>query len=638
MTKRTFLCTASILLITGLSSLPAHAAPSVDKVEESIMTSNASTWWDDRYGDGYLNSMSYSQDSLISHNGWQYAAFYNSNRHVTVQRRQLPNGSWESAVLTDYTQTTNDNHNNISIGISPLDGRLHLAFDHHDDELHYRYSIADLTDNPSSHNWDASLFGNVQNHMNNGTISPLTYPRFITAPDGTLVFEGRLGQSGNGESWLWRYDNDGTWTEVGKFIENTYNGGDANAYFFGIHFDANNRLHAAWVWRENFGGNSNHDILYAYSDDHGSTWRNNNGSLVSTTGSTFITLDSNVKVWTIPTDSGLINQEAMAVDSQGRVHVLARRDIDGVNKQVHFWRDTDGTWIQNSTGINTKTWDNRSKIGFDSVGNVYAIMPNLQIASASAARGYVDWTVVDVQDNGRFRHSEPLIDYYNLKNGNDELYIYAQKGTGNSTSPDIAVIKYTINGSDFSGWTLCANEGQACEFSGTRDVRYGANGSYFTGTYTDSVACGNSTFGDPINGVEKVCEVYVNHGETVANWSYCAKEGESCRFPGTREVRYGADGNYANGTYSDTANCDNATFGDPIRGTVKSCEVNINDWIYCAAEGETCNFSDTREVRYGANGSYVTQTLTDGTACDNATFGDPIRGTVKACHYRKVQN
>ncbi len=638
MTTTKILSTVSALLVTGLLALQLQAAPSVQKAEASIMTTNATDWWDDRYGDGYLSNMSYSQDSLLSYKGWQYATYYNAERHVVVQRRELPDGQWQSLVLTDYTQTTNDNHNTISIGISPVDGRLHLAFDHHDDTLHYRQSSADVVNNPQDCHWDASLFGSVQDHLNHGTVSSLTYPRFAMAPDGTLIFEARLGQSGNGESWLWRYNNDGTWTETGKFIENTYDGGDANAYFFGIRFDINNRLHAAWVWRENFGGNSNHDIMYAYSDDHGSTWRNNSGSLVATTGSAFITLDDDVKVWDIPTDSGLINQEAMAVDLQGRVHILARRDIGGVNKQVHFWRDGNGTWIQSSTGINTRRWDNRSKIGFDSSGNVYAIMPSLQIASASAAKGYTDWTVVESRDSGRFHHSEPLIDYYAMRSGKDELYVYAQKGTVNSTSPDIAVIKYTLDGPAYSGWTLCAHEGQLCEFSATQEVRYGASGSYFAGSYTGSVACGNDSFGDPIPRVEKICEVYVNSGETVENWSFCAAEGETCRFPGTRNVRYGANDSYATGNYTHHVACDNATFGDPIRGTVKSCEININDWIYCAAEDQQCNFLGTREVRYGASGRYTTQILTDGTKCDNATFSDPIGDTVKACHYRKIED
>ncbi|AJQ96587.1 BNR repeat-containing protein [Gynuella sunshinyii] len=563
--------TLFITLSTTLVTMPVQSAPSVGKTEESIMTTDATTWWDDRYGDGYLSSMSYSQDSVISYGGWQYAAYYNHNRQVVIRRRQLPGGNWDSLTLSDYTQTENDNHNNISLGISPLDGRIHVSFDHHDSNLHYRLSVAGVANYPNSYSWNNALFSSVQSHLDNGTINPLTYPRFITAGDGTMIFEGRIGQSGNGESWLWRYNNDGHWTELGKFIENSYNGGDANAYFFGIQFDTHNRLHAAWVWRENFGGNSNHDIMYAYSDDYGRTWRNNAGRLVAVTGQSFITRDSDVKIWTIPTNSGLINQEAMVVDLQGRVHVLARRDIDGSNRQVHYWRDTRGQWSQMDTGIKTKIWDNRSKLAYDKDGNLYAIMPNIQIASASANKHYTDWTVVNLDDNSRYTHSEPLIDFYGLKQGRDELYVYAQKGTVKQTSGDIAILKYQLNGRPFQGWSLCANEGQQCEFSGTREVRYGYDGTYNSGTFTNATECNNSVFGDPIRGVEKTCEIQLNQDESALPWIYCAGENQTCQFQGIRTVRYGANGHYFYGQHSDGISCSNSAFGDPVSGEWKSC-------------------------------------------------------------------
>ena len=44
-----------------------------------------------------------------------------------------------------------------------------------------------------------------------------------------------------------------------------------------------------------------------------------------------------------------------------------------------------------------------------------------------------------------------------------------------------------------------------------------------------------------------------------------------------------------------------------------------SEWTVCASEGEVCAFSGTQQVRYGANGSYVYRSLSDGisvrTAC-----------------------
>jgi hypothetical protein len=56
-------------------------------------------------------------------------------------------------------------------------------------------------------------------------------------------------------------------------------------------------------------------------------------------------------------------------------------------------------------------------------------------------------------------------------------------------------------------WVFCANEGQLCSFTGTRSVRYGANGVYVFKTLTNGTMCTNSVFGDPLFGVEKQCYI-----------------------------------------------------------------------------------------------------------------------------------
>ena len=56
-------------------------------------------------------------------------------------------------------------------------------------------------------------------------------------------------------------------------------------------------------------------------------------------------------------------------------------------------------------------------------------------------------------------------------------------------------------------WSTCAAEDGICTFSGTRDVRFGAGSSFVTRTFTGTVACSNSIFGDPAYGVVKSCSV-----------------------------------------------------------------------------------------------------------------------------------
>jgi len=58
-------------------------------------------------------------------------------------------------------------------------------------------------------------------------------------------------------------------------------------------------------------------------------------------------------------------------------------------------------------------------------------------------------------------------------------------------------------------------------------------------------------------------------------------------------------------------------------------------WTYCANENQTCSFSGTRTVRYGANSTYFVKTNVNASiSCSNGTFGDPIPGVAKTCEYQ----
>ena len=182
-----------------------------------------------------------------------------------------------------------------------------------------------------------------------------------------------------------------------------------------------------------------------------------------------------------------------------------------------------------------------------------------------------------------------------------------------------------------SSWTFCANENQFCSFTGTKLVRYGAGTSFNFQTATNGIACNNATFGDPIVGTVKHCD----YMDVASSWTFCANENQFCSFTGTKLVRYGAGTSFTFQTATNGIACDNTTFGDPIVGTVKHCDYMdvASSWTFCANENQFCSFTGTKLVRYGAGTSFTFQTATNGIACDNATFGDPIVGTVKHCDY-----
>ncbi|GIV85500.1 MAG: hypothetical protein KatS3mg052_2507 [Candidatus Roseilinea sp.] len=67
---------------------------------------------------------------------------------------------------------------------------------------------------------------------------------------------------------------------------------------------------------------------------------------------------------------------------------------------------------------------------------------------------------------------------------------------------------YGGSGGGPSGYTFCAWEDERCNFSGTADVAYGANGQFaYRQGVSDGIDCNNGVFGDPAYGVRKACYV-----------------------------------------------------------------------------------------------------------------------------------
>jgi len=77
--------------------------------------------------------------------------------------------------------------------------------------------------------------------------------------------------------------------------------------------------------------------------------------------------------------------------------------------------------------------------------------------------------------------------------------------SANSCGALTVTVGQTGTSGNGQNWNFCANEDQYCSFSGTKTVRYGANGSYRYQTPTNGILCSNSVFGDPSFGVAKQC-------------------------------------------------------------------------------------------------------------------------------------
>jgi autotransporter-associated beta strand protein len=451
-----------------------------------------------------INGVSFQAEPFMTYGDYQYATWYHlgaSDEDVYLARRQLSGTSWE--VMDTGANFTNgdgvgggtwDAHNVVLMGISG-EGRIHLSWDHHGHNLRY------MNTNPgaaTSGTWNSSLLNSERSSLNagGGSIGTLTYPQFTTDPaTGNMFMNYRTGGSGAGNQFIATFNQStGLWNVPHEFINGTSSifydddfgtsSNNRNAYLNGLDIDSTGRLHTTWTWRETATGSSNHDIMYAYSDDGGDTWLNNADAVVGTVGSPMNMNSPGITI--VPMDRGntLMNQQTQAVDLDNRVHMVMWHKRDGAAPVTgfttapadyfHYYRDpTTGVW--NRTELPTsRAVGSRPDMAYDENGNLYVayVSPgvgdtggyytngDLVIATASKATGYEDWEIVytDTRDFA----GEPFIDQRRLLDG-DVVSVFLQENSSITTATGSALHIMEFNklanqvvwaGDDLARWSL----------------------------------------------------------------------------------------------------------------------------------------------------------------------------------------
>ena len=469
-----------LLLLIPLIASPAtgRADLEVSKAGDSLVDAAALTVRGP-YGP-IINGLAFQQDAVVTHKGWQYVTYYDAERRVCLARRTLSAGQWEIVRFTDYDFKSHDAHNTISMGICPKDGTIHLAFDHHGHPLHYRVSRKNAATRPEAVDWDASLFGPVVSELEKGKrVAGLTYPRFWQTPGGGLQFCYRRGGSGAGDRMLLDYDAEtGTWRHTrqidsgkGWFKDDFNRSPSRCSYPNGYDYGPLGKLHVTWTWRERTQG-ANHDIMYAYSEDQGKTWLNNHGKVLHDPphiGS------PGINVVAIRRAYGLMNTQAQAVDSRGRIHVVMWHCTDetleaaetkakdcwgppDARRYHHYWRDKNAAWhhveIPGVAGTRPKLFmdkENNAYLIYNAkrqsdkwIRNIMLSEGDLVIAAATAASEWKDWKGVHVE-KGPFLN-EMLGDVYRWKS-DGVLSVMVQESTDRAGNPSpLRIIDFAVKG------------------------------------------------------------------------------------------------------------------------------------------------------------------------------------------------
>jgi hypothetical protein len=273
-----------------------------------------------------VNTVVFRRNSVVSDEQYQYAAWYDTTRHVVLAKRAPGSHTWE-VKQTPYTGNIYDAHNNISIMVDG-EGYLHMAWDHHGHQLNYCRSVA-----------PGSLELTEKMAMTSLNETSVTYPEFYRLPNGDLLFLYRDGASGKGNLVLNRYyTKEKQWVQVHN---NLIDGeGQRNAYWQAC-VDAQGNFHISWVWRESPDVATNHDLCYATSSDGGQTWTWSDGKVqpipINAANAQYIVR--------IPQNSDLINSTSMTTDDKGRPLIATYwRPANSNVPQYHLVYYSGKTW------------------------------------------------------------------------------------------------------------------------------------------------------------------------------------------------------------------------------------------------------------------------------------------------------
>ncbi|MGD0706381.1 MAG: alpha-L-rhamnosidase C-terminal domain-containing protein [Trebonia sp.] len=299
------------------------------------------------------------------------------------------------------------------------------------------------------------------------------------------------------------------------------------------------------------------------------------------------------------------------------------------------WGDMINSGNPDDTGT---MWENISasngQVGFGASSSLAHGWATTPVAALSgyflgvqpATAGYATWTVEPhpgdlswAEGNVPTPHGSIAVDWAGQSGtGQFSMQVTAPSGTTGT----IAVPTYGATD------PIITVGGQTVWSNGTFTATTGITGASANGNYVDLTGVQPGTY--------LVASNPGNYG-VPTGFTKCAAENGTCSVTGTEEVAFGANGIYTYATESASVTCGDTVFSDPDYGVAKSCytgpvTTGPSGTTYCGPENSLCSFYGTETVYFGAGSDWTSKTITGGTPCTDAVFGDPDYGVVKSCY------
>lgn len=222
----------SIIVFNWLLTIASlnHLSAQVTFLDSSVVTNDAFYFWkaNDPKPYHYARAINPHGNCIKVYNGYVFYTWYRggwNDRTLMVSRKKIGEGKWKHVALPGKLSLVNgkgDTHLTTNIGICPIDGTIHIMYDHHNEDLNYIRSKKNIAFGPDSDFVKANFLPQQDYLIPGKKITGVSYPNMFNNDAGEMFFERRLGSAVGGEIIITYYDGNG-WSPQKTIIDGRKN-------------------------------------------------------------------------------------------------------------------------------------------------------------------------------------------------------------------------------------------------------------------------------------------------------------------------------------------------------------------------------------------------------------------------------
>jgi len=332
------------------------------------------------YDYAYGRTLSPHGDCIKTYKQYVFMTWYRGgklDRHMMLTRYNTETGSMKTIEFPHQHTGFNgkwwigETHNTIAIGISPINGTIHMVFDMHaygnsgpfvNDYFRYTYSVsgaAEVSDeeftlnkfvkDPIDNDYRHCTMDGVRDP---GHYNRFTYPSFFLNDDNELFLTLRKGSSHDGAQAFIKYDADAQKWGRFKFFNALGAGSKGETHNWSIYGNikyADGKIRIGFQRRLNNGTDKyryQNGVYYAYSDDPtgASQWKNYKGEPITSPlvkAEEVLVYEPGDYVQTTKQNQVyIVGGFDWTVTDNGDVHIISkvRDDENNVTKNIHSYQ------------------------------------------------------------------------------------------------------------------------------------------------------------------------------------------------------------------------------------------------------------------------------------------------------------